>query len=141
MKPTILLALALGFLAPFSNAEMKKPEVTETKTTDKKPRDPAQTAEAKLAAAKKQADTLTPEQSSKLLELVNKGDSKAIGEVKGIGPKLSGVLIAKRPYSKVEELINVDGIGEGKFKDIIAFAKGQQAPAPTPAKKETPKKM
>lgn len=140
MKKSILIALALACFVPGLQAEMKKTEAPETKaTTDKKPRNPAATAESRMAAAGKQAESLSAEQTTKLLELVNKGDSKAIGEVKGIGPKLAGSIIAKRPYSKVEELVKVDGIGESKFNDILAFAKGQQ-PAAT-AKKETPKKM
>lgn len=140
MKKSILIALALACFVPGLQAEMKKAEAPATKTTtEKKPRDPAAAAEARIAAAGKQAEGLSPDQSAKLLELVNKGDSKAIGEVKGIGPKLAGSIIAKRPYSKVEELVKVDGIGESKFNDILAFAKGQQTAVT--AKKETPKKM
>ena len=121
MKKSILLALSLGLLTPLIQAaETKKPAASETDKA--KPKDD----ETRLAAAREQAGSLSAEQNSKLLALVNKGEAKSIEEIKGIGPKRSANIIAKRPYAKVEDLSKV--VGEKTFSEIITFAQGKQAP-------------
>ena len=115
----------------------KKAEAKPEKKAEKKPAaKPGELSDADkelLAGAKKQADTLTASQKSKLLDLVNKGDEKAIQEINGLGEVKAKAIIAKRPFTAVEDVVMVDGIGEGTFGNIITFAKGEQA-------KEEPKK-
>lgn len=137
MKSTIVLLLALAIL-PFASAAPKKPDpappeapAKEQKATKEKK--PAENPEETRAAAKKQADTLTPAQKTKLLELLNKGESKAIEEINGIGAKRAAAIIAKRPYTAVEDLAFVDDIGAKTFANVITFGKGEQ---PAPVKKE-----
>lgn len=159
MKKTILFALSLGLLSPVLHAEPKKPaaEAAEMKKAEKpaketkkaapkadkekkaadKPGELSESDKALQASAKKQADTLTPTQTTKLLELVNKGDAKALQEINGVGEKRAKNIIAKRPFTNVEDIVMVDDIGEGTFKDIIVFAKGEQ---PKEVKKEEMKK-
>ncbi|HVJ46122.1 MAG TPA: helix-hairpin-helix domain-containing protein [Luteolibacter sp.] len=140
MKKSILLLFAAALL-PIANAAPKKTETKETPATEekatkeKKPADPAKADEAILAAAKKQTDTLSSAQKTKLLDLLNKGDTKALGEINGIGEKRAATIIAKRPYSTVEDLALVDDIGEKTFTNVVTFGKGEQ---PAPVKKEKP---
>lgn len=141
MKKSIALLFAISLL-PFASAAPKKtsdsketPAKEEKATKEKKSADPAAANAATLAAAKKQTDTLTASQKTKLLELLNKGDTKALQEINGIGEKRATTIIAKRPYSTVEDLALVDDVGEKTFSNVIVFGKGEQ---PAPVKKEKP---
>ena len=57
----------------------------------------------------------------------------ALQAVDGIGEQRAQNLIAKRPYTAVEEAAMVDGIGIGTFKNLVASVK----PAPKADSKET----
>jgi DNA uptake protein ComE-like DNA-binding protein len=140
MKKSILLLLATALLpiataAPEKTGAKETPAKEEKTAKEKKPADPAKTNEAILAAAKKQTDTLSSAQKTQLLELLNKGDTKALGEINGIGTKRAATIIAKRPYATVEDLALVDDIGTKTFTNVIIFGKGEQ---PAPVKKEKP---
>ncbi len=140
MKKSILLAIAtailpIAYAAPKKTETKEAPAKEEKATKEKKPASPENSNEATLAAAKKQTDTLTASQKTKLLELLNKGDTKAIQEINGIGEKRATTIISKRPYSTVEDLALVDDIGEKTFTNVIVFGKGEQ---PAPVKKEKP---
>ena len=137
MKKPFLLILSLGLFLPVIHAEPVKPAIPAVKTA-------AASDPAAVADAKKQAESLSPEQSAKLLELLNKGDAKSIEAIKGIGPKRSQAIIAKRPYKTVDELAKVDDLGTKTFGDVITFAKGQQVEAvkkPAAKKTESTEKM
>lgn len=49
---------------------------------------------------------------------INSADSETLQTIKGIGIKLAERIIAKRPYKKLEDLLNIKGIGEKKFDKI-----------------------
>lgn len=53
---------------------------------------------------------------------INKADSKELQNLKGIGEALATTIIQYREengkFKKIEELMNVPGIGEGKFNNI-----------------------
>ena len=154
MKKLIPLAIVLGLMMPVVYAQKKtepakeKPTATETKQSDKKAKESA--AEKKtepkpgelsdsdkelMAAAKKEADALTPAQRTKLMDLLNKGDAGQLEAVEGIGEVRAKNIIAKRPFKKPEDAAMVDGIGIETFKNLVAAAK----PAPKTDAKKTEK--
>jgi len=49
---------------------------------------------------------------------LNTATSGQLEEVPGIGPATAGEIIANRPYSKLEDLLNVSGIGPQKYDQI-----------------------
>ena len=160
MKKSLIAALSLSLLSQFVLAEPKKPALEPTakpaaakpeakkedpkvakksvKKTMEKPEELSESDKALVESAKKQSEKLTPAQRTKLLDLVNKGDTKAVQEIDGVGEGKAANIIKDRPYTSVEDIIMVDGIGEGTFEKIIKFAKGQQ---PKDEVKPEPKKM
>jgi DNA uptake protein ComE-like DNA-binding protein len=88
---------------------------------------------ALLAGAKKKVDALTASQKTKLMDLANKGDIKALTDIDGVGEGKAKNIVAERPFESGEGLIMVDGIGEGTFDKILTYIKGDQA-------KDEPKK-
>lgn len=154
MKFTTILAAVFGisasmvFAAPKGSApEPKKTPAKEEKTSVEKKPSQGRTDEQILADAKKLTDTLTPTQKSKLLELLNNGDAKALQEINGVGEKRAQGIIAKRPHAAVDSVALVDDIGEKTFANIVAYGKGEQlvpekkpAPKTEDAKKEPAKK-
>ena len=186
MNKSLLIALGLGLLAPFSMAAPKKAATDATpavETTDKPKasktdpkaaaKTPAPKAETKpaakpeapkaekkpakktldkpgelsesdkelVASAKKKSATLTAAQRTKLLDLANKGDAKSLQEIDGVGETKAKAIIKDRPFTNVEDIIMVDGVGEGTFDKILTFAKGDQkeASAKPVEKKPAPK--
>ena len=67
-----------------------------------------------------------PEDLDEFLKLastdINTADKEALMELPGIGEKLAERIVAYReangPFTSVEEIMEVDGIGEGKFADL-----------------------
>lgn len=115
----------IKFLLPLLLALLVAPlSVTAAESEPKK-------APAKTAAAEKtpspeavaMAKTLTPAQKSKLMELVNQGDDKALQSLPGIGPARAKAIIQARPFEQPTDLVKVNGIGDATLADIIAHAK------------------
>lgn len=55
---------------------------------------------------------------------INNGTQAELETLDGVGPSTAQKIIAGRPYSKIEDLLNVSGIGEAtfnKFKDSICL--------------------
>lgn len=143
MKITTILAAVFGISISFAAAapkgttpEPKKTPAKEEKASTEKKPSQGRTDEQILADAKKLTDTLTPTQKTKLLELLNKGDVKALQEINGVGEKRAQGIIAKRPYATVDGVALVDDVGEKTFANIVAYGKGEQ---PVPEKKPAPK--
>lgn len=131
MKTILLLltfALALPVLAAEKKTTTKKPAAEEKKpAAEDKPSGKAQAA----------ADSLNTTQKNKLLKTVNDGDDKSLNELPGIGETRAAAIKKARPVKEVVDLLKIDGIGEGTFLGLVAWAKGE--PPPEPEKKETPK--
>lgn len=111
---------------PATKAEPK----TEKKAAPKskqKPEELSAEDQALLAGAKKKVDALTASQKTKLMDLANKGDIKALTEIDGVGEGKAKNIVAERPFEAGEGLIMVDGIGEGTFDKILTYIKGDQA--------------
>ena len=73
--------------------------------------------------AEAQVKRLKSADRSKLLKLLNKGKSEEIRQIEGIGEAKVKNLMKGRPYKKVDDAINITGIGEKLFGNIIKQAK------------------
>ncbi|MCP5540923.1 MAG: helix-hairpin-helix domain-containing protein [Akkermansiaceae bacterium] len=78
-------------------------------------------AEAEKAATI--AKALTTSQKSKLMDLLNKGDDKALASLPGIGETKAAAIKKARPLKSPDELIGIEGIGLGTLEDIVKHAK------------------
>jgi DNA uptake protein ComE-like DNA-binding protein len=161
MKKLLPLALALGLMMPLAHAQKKtepakekpaaaetKPAAAETKKPEKKTKEatadkkkePSAADKQLMAEAKKVADSLTDAQRAQLLDLLNKGDDKALEAVEGIGAVRAKNIIAKRPYTKVEDVAMVDGIGIATFKNLAATVNpAAKTEKPKTTKEKAPK--
>lgn len=87
--------------------------------------------------------TLTEEQRTALLTLLNDGKPDALEAISGIGPARAAAIIQARPFAAVTDVMRVSVVGEGTFAKIIAHARagfpagggGQKRP---PAKPKSP---
>lgn len=122
---TILLLLTIGLAIPVLAAE-KKTTTKKTATEEKKP-----AAEEKPSGkAQAAADSLNTTQKNKLLKAVNDSDDKALNELPGIGDTRAAAIKKARPVKEVVDLLKIDGIGEGTFLGLVAWAKGEPPPEP-----------
>ncbi len=119
-----ILALSLSLIAA---------ETTPKKKSPAKPKAPA-TEEAKPSAkVEAVAKTLTPSQRTKLLDLLNEGDDKALMTIPNVGETRAAAIKKARPFADVTNVMKVEGVGEATFAEMVAHAK---AGFPQPEKKE-----
>lgn len=119
-----ILALSLSLIAA---------ETTPKKKSPAKPKAPA-TEEAKPSAkVEAVAKTLTPSQRTKLLDLLNEGDDKALMTIPNVGETRAAAIKKARPFADVTNVMKVEGVGEATFAEMVAHAK---AGFPKPEKKE-----
>jgi len=83
------------------------------------------------------AKTLTPPQRDQLLFLLNNGDLASLMAIPGIGEARAKAIQQVRPLADVAHVVNADGVGEGLFAQMVAYAK---AGFPLPEKKPAAKK-
>lgn len=126
MKYLLASLLLTGFAFPLQAAEApaKKAPAAKAEAKEKAP-----SAEA-VATAK----TLTAPQKTKLLDILNKGDDKALQSLPGIGDVRAKSIVAARPIADPVDLVKVDGIGDATLAEIVAHAK---AGFPVAEKKDT----
>lgn len=145
MKYIITVLLLLGVALPMMAAEKKSPAKKKPAAAEKK----AAPAEEKPSAkSDAEAKTLTAAQKTKLMKVINEGDDKALMAIPGIGETRAAAVKKARPVKDVLDLLKIDGIGEGTFSEIIAYAKAgmpdaakkTEAPAEKPKAKSTKKK-
>lgn len=123
MKTLLTLFLLVGLTAPSMAAEKKtstKKPAAEKKAETKKE---APADDKPSAKSEAEAKTLTPTQKTKLLNVINTGDEKALTAIPGIGETRAAAVKKARPIADVLDLLKVEGIGEATFSDIIAYAK------------------
>ncbi|MEZ5431626.1 MAG: helix-hairpin-helix domain-containing protein [Verrucomicrobiales bacterium] len=87
---------------------------------------------AKMAKAEAITKDLTSSANSKLMDIVNNGDEKALTSLPGVGAAKAAAIKKGRPFSSPAELINVEGVGPGILEGIVKHAK---AGFPEPEKK------
>jgi DNA uptake protein ComE-like DNA-binding protein len=88
---------------------------------------PKKTAPAKdaepPAAARKAVEPLTPTETTKLLKLLNEGDTAALTGLPGIGEGRAAAIQKARPFADPAELAEVDGVGLATLNGVVAHAK------------------
>ncbi len=75
------------------------------------------------AEAKKIAARLTPTQKSKLLAILNDGDTEKLTGIDGIGESRSHAIRDARPIKSVEDLQKVRGVGLKTFAGVVDHGK------------------
>jgi len=132
-----LFALTLSINAADAPAKKKAPSKKAPTTEAAKP-------SAKVEAI---AKTLTPTQRTKLLNVLNEGDEKALTNLPGIGDVRAKAVSKARPFSDVTDVVRVEGVGETTFAEMVAHAKAgfpqaekKEAPATEKKKKANPAK-
>jgi competence protein ComEA len=65
---------------------------------------------------------ITPAEGS-LIVNINQATRAQLETVPGIGPGLAVVIIARRPYQSVDELLGISGIGKQTLESMRPFLK------------------
>ncbi len=90
------------------------------------------------------AKTLTAPQRAQLLALLNDGDEAALMAIPGVGDVRAKAIQKVRPLTDVVNVVSAEGIGEGTFAQMVAYAKAgfpqPEKKAPSAKKKAAPKK-
>ena len=115
MKYIIALTLLLGLAVALPAAEKG--------SSKKKSAETAKAPEKAPTKAEMAAKSLTTAQRTKLLKLVNEGDDKALQAIPGVGETRAAAIKKARPIKEVADLMNVEGIGEEIYGEIIKYAK------------------
>ncbi len=77
--------------------------------------------------AKEKIADLTTTQKSKMLVLLNEGDTEQLASIKGISTTRANAIEKARPFSSIDEIVLVRGIGETTFAEVIAHARSLTA--------------
>lgn len=124
---TILSLLVISLTLDAAETAPKKKSTAKSKA-------PA-AAEAKPSAKVEAiAKTLTSSQKSKLLDLLNEGDEASLKTIPGVGETRAAAIKKARPFADVTGVVQVEGVGEGTFAEMVAHAK---AGFPEPEKKDS----
>ena len=113
----VIAAIAITGLSTNSKAAAKK---TTTRVAEKTL---APERNAQEIAAEQAAKKLTPTQKSKMLVLLNDGATNELEAIRGIGKIRATRLTKARPFKSIAQLINVKGIGDAVYSDLLAHAK------------------
>lgn len=138
-------ALALAFTGPVAaDQSSKKPPAAPSAPAKQKGKPKAKAggpAKGKASDASRVVDvvkTLTPPQKMKLLDFLNKGETKALAGLPGVGKTRAGAIAKARPFKSIEELVKVEGVGLGVLEKIVKHAKaGYPAPKVEKGKAKT----
>lgn len=114
---SILTALCVAFAL---NCQAADTAPKKKKAPAKKPAAEAPKVPGKIEAI---AKTLTPAQSTKLLSLLNDGEEAALVAIPGVAATRAAAIKKARPFKDVTEVAKVDGVGEGTFAEMVAYAK------------------
>jgi DNA uptake protein ComE-like DNA-binding protein len=129
---SVALMFAIGSLSFAADKATSKKKSTPAESSKKAS---GETSEKKIsAAAQKAADSLTSAESSKLLEIINKGEAKELTSLPGIGGTRAAAVKKARPLKTTTDLLSIEGIGETTFEQIVAHAKAG-FPSESPEKK------
>jgi hypothetical protein len=129
---TCLLTLGLASINIAAETPAKKKTAAKAEASSDSPSGKAQAL----------TKSLTPSQRTKLLDLINTGDDKALQALPGIGETRAAAIKKARPFKDPVDLVNVDGIGDQSFAEIIAQAKagGSESASETTKEKKGSKK-
>lgn len=80
---------------------------------------------------------LTRSQKSRLLDLLNEAPPEELAAIPGLGPSKAAALVGARPIEKLEDLLEIRGIGPALYGRIMAYAQ-EGAAASTADKAKAP---
>ncbi len=116
-----IAAIVMVGLSPESKAATKKPS---SRVAEKpEPTRQAPVMNAREMTATQAAKKLTPTQKTKMLALLNDGTASDLESIRGIGKSRAAALTKARPFKSVAQLINIRGIGNAVYSDLLAHAK------------------
>ena len=116
-----ITAIVLGGFTLNGNAATKKANSRAATKQQATKRTPSESA--RQIAAKQSANKLTTTQKTKMLALLNKGDSSELEAIRGIGKSRATALTKARPFKSVEQLVNIKGVGDAVYSGLLAHAK------------------
>lgn len=135
MKRILIAFLSLSIVLPLAAADTPTKKKT---TTAAKAKSEAAT-DGPSIKSQALAKTLTSGQRGELLDILNKGDDKAVQSLPGLGETRAAAVKKARPFADPIDLLKVDGIGDVTFGEIIAHAKAgfPEAKKPEPMKSKS----
>lgn len=92
------------------------------------------------AEAKELVSDLTTSQKKKLLGLLNDGDLEALTAITGVGAVRAKAIMKGRPFKSIEDLREVEGVGNKVFGDVVAYGKNPSGSAKSAKSKTASKK-
>jgi len=119
-----LAAVAKPASRSASNSKTRSARSNSSKLTAKE--QPPQPSTEQRHAKAKVAD-LTTTQKTKMLNLLNEGDTRQLAMIKGISTTRASAIEKARPFRSIDEVVLVRGIGESTFGEVIAHARSLTA--------------
>ncbi len=119
MKRILIALISLSIVSPLYAAVTpnKKKTASAAKAKSESATDGPSIKSQALAKA------LTAGQRGELLDILNKGDDKAMQSLPDIGGTRAAAVKKARPFADPIDLLKVEGIGDVTFGEIIAHAK------------------
>jgi len=116
--PTLLSLFIFAIISnPVKGEEMTKSP--SEKTVSKK----ASAEEAKLQKAATFAEELSAKEKTQVLKLLNDGKEQNLIAIKGIASSRAKLIIDARPFSRIEDLVKIRGIGLSTFGSFLEYGK------------------
>jgi Helix-hairpin-helix motif len=112
-----LVLISLVTSHPVQSQEMKEPS---SKPSSSKV---ASSQDIKFQKATAFIEALTAKQKVQILKFLNEGSSENLIAVKGIAERRSKAIIGARPFTRVEDLVKLPGIGLTTFGSFVEYGK------------------
>jgi competence protein ComEA len=122
LKPLVTAGPAAAAPAPAKAATPAAPAKETPATKEKAAKEPAAKEKASKEPAGKEKTPAAPKLAPGQKVNINSADKATLEALPEIGPVLAQAIIDGRPYTKIEDVMKVKGIKEGKFaaiKDLI----------------------
>lgn len=116
--PTLLSLVIFAFISnPVKGEEMTKSSLNKSVSKE------ASAEEIKLQKAATFAGELTSKEKAQVLKLLNEGEEQNLIDVKGIAASRAKSIINARPFSRIEDLVKIRGIGLSTFGSFLEHVK------------------
>ena len=146
VKLTVALLTVFALVAGMPQVTMAKKKAkaeASAKSSKSEKASSKEKAESKIskadAEAKELVSDLTSTQKKKLLSLLNDGDLAALTAITGVGEVRAKAILKGRPFDSIEDLREVEGVGNKVFGDVVAYGKNPSESA-KPTKSKTASK-
>ncbi len=114
--------------APTLTYEDKPAKNPTKRTTKAKTKGKTQPAPAATAAATDKGTTDSPAAFATIS--VNRAKAAHLAQIKGLPTKVAAAIVQGRPYTTIEDLLKIKGIGEKRLQKVRAFLKPKAGPSP-----------